>query len=54
MNREREDVDKENDFDFQPLKKRFAKPKSCDEMEEVTRGYIPPNTIKNTSNVFKD
>jgi len=49
--------DKENN-DLQPLKKakvakqllseRFQKPKSDEEMKRILKGYVPPNTQKNT------
>ena len=56
-------MEKENyDPDFQPPKKkaklskakltvdeRFAKPKTGDEVADITKGYVPPNTAKNTT-----
>ena len=53
--------DKENrDPEFQPPKKRlklskhcFADPKKSSEIANLTKGYIPPNTVKNTSWALK-
>ena len=54
-------MEEENwDPDFQPprkkpkrtkvaIDKRFAEAKRADEVAEVTKGYIPPNTAKNTT-----
>ena len=57
-------ADKENDdVDFQPPKKRakhakakmpglserFKNPTSDEAMKTITKGYVPPNTQKNTS-----
>ena len=39
------------------LRSRFKEPKSLQEMEEISRGYVPPNTAKSTAwgvKVFQD
>lgn len=59
-------MEKENcDPDFQPPKKKakvginkhFAEAKGADEVAEITKGYVPLNTAKNTTwamRVFKE
>ena len=55
-------MEKENcDPDFQPPKekakvginKHFAKAKGADEVAEITKGYVPLNTAKNTTRAMQ-